>query len=74
MLNIAHQFFDGLMCLKELKMFLIYLLVICLILLLAFSISKEKGKNTRFARKDVNLIAKKSAKKDRHINQFICLK
>jgi hypothetical protein len=35
-------------------MLLVSLLVICLVLLLAFSMSREKGKNTKFARKDAN--------------------
>ena len=35
-------------------MLLVYLLVISLVLLLAFSMSTEKGKNTKFARKGPN--------------------
>lgn len=35
-------------------MLLVSLLVISLVLLFAFSMSREKGKNTKFARKDVN--------------------
>ncbi|GAC20192.1 hypothetical protein [Paraglaciecola arctica] len=40
-------------------MLLVYLLVISLVLLFAFSMSREKGKNTKFARKDANAIAQK---------------
>ncbi|WP_198556656.1 hypothetical protein [Paraglaciecola sp. MB-3u-78] len=38
-------------------MLLVSLLVISLVLLLAFSMSREKGKNTKFARKGANAIA-----------------
>jgi hypothetical protein len=40
-------------------MLLVYLLVISLVLLFAFSMSREKGKNTKFARKEANAIAQK---------------
>jgi hypothetical protein len=42
---------NGLIFLKELKMLLVCLLVVSLVLLLAFSMSREGGKNTKFARK-----------------------
>jgi hypothetical protein len=48
------------MFLKELKMLLVCLLVFSLVLLFAFSMSREKGKNTKFARKGVNAMAQKS--------------
>ena len=38
-------------------MLLVGLLVISLVLLLAFSMSKEEGKNTKFARKGANAMA-----------------
>jgi hypothetical protein len=38
-------------------MLLVCLLVIALVLLFAFSMSREKGKNTKFARKGANPIA-----------------
>ena len=40
-------------------MLLVYLLVSCLFLLFVFSMSQEKGKNTKFARKGANVIAQK---------------
>jgi hypothetical protein len=40
-------------------MLLVCLLVISLVLLFAFSMSREKGKNTKFARKGANAIAQK---------------
>ena len=40
-------------------MLLVSLLVISLVLLFGFSMSREKGKNTKFARKDANAIAQK---------------
>lgn len=40
-------------------MLLVSLLVISLVLLLIFSMSREKGKNTKFARKNANAIAPK---------------
>jgi hypothetical protein len=41
-------------------MLLVCLLVFSLVLLFAFSMSREKGKNTKFARKGVNAMAQKS--------------
>jgi len=38
-------------------MLLVCLLVISLVLLFAFSMSREKGKNTKFARKGANAMA-----------------
>ena len=40
-------------------MLLVCLLVISLVLLFAFSMSREKGKNTKFARKDANAMPQK---------------
>jgi hypothetical protein len=40
-------------------MLLVSLLVISLVLLFGFSMSREKGKNTKFARKGANAIAQK---------------
>lgn len=40
-------------------MLLVYLLVICLFLLFVFSMSREEGKNTKFARKGANAIDRK---------------
>ena len=40
-------------------MLLVYLLVISLFLLFVFSMSREEGKNTKFARKGANAIAPK---------------
>ena len=42
-------------------MLLVSLLVISLVLLLSFSMSKEKGKNTKYARKNANGKLKKQA-------------
>jgi hypothetical protein len=42
-------------------MLFVSLLVISLVLLFTFSISREKGKNTKFARKGANAIAQKQA-------------
>ena len=42
-------------------MLLVSLLVISLVLLFAFAMSGEKGKNTKFARKGANAIAPKQA-------------
>jgi hypothetical protein len=42
-------------------MLLVSILVISLVLLFAFSMSREKGKNTKFARKGANAIAQKQA-------------
>ena len=50
----------GLIFLKELKMLLLYFLVFSIVILLAFSLSKETGKNTKHARKGANAIANKS--------------
>jgi len=47
------------MFLKELKMLFVYLLFVSLVVLLGFSLSKEKGKNTKFARKGANAIVQK---------------
>jgi competence protein ComGC len=52
-------YFGGLIFFKELKMLLVCLLVISLVLLFAFSMSREKGKNTKFARKGANALAQK---------------
>ncbi|WP_299073495.1 hypothetical protein [uncultured Paraglaciecola sp.] len=41
-------------------MLFVCLLAISLILLFAFSMSKEKGKNTKFARKGANAIAQEN--------------
>ena len=38
-------------------MLLIYLLIVPLVLLFVFSLSREKGKNTKYARKGANAIA-----------------
>ena len=43
-------------------MLLVYLLVICLVSLLAFSLSRETGKNTVHARKGSNAIVQKQEK------------
>lgn len=40
-------------------MLLVYLLIISLVSLFAFSMSREKGKNTKFARKGANAISPK---------------
>jgi hypothetical protein len=40
-------------------MLLVCLLVFSLVLLFAYSMSREKGKNTKFARKGANAIAQK---------------
>ncbi len=40
-------------------MLLVSLLVISLVLLFAFSMSREKGKNTKFARKGANSMPRK---------------
>jgi len=40
-------------------MLLVSFLVISLVLLLAFSMSREKGKNTKFARKDADAMPQK---------------
>jgi hypothetical protein len=40
-------------------MLLVSLLVISLVFLFVFSMSREKGKNTKFARKGANAIAQK---------------
>lgn len=40
-------------------MLLIYLLVFFVVVLLVFSLSKETGKNTKYARKGANAIAEK---------------
>jgi hypothetical protein len=47
------------MFLKELKMLLLYFLVFSVVVLLAFSLSKETGKNTKYARRGANAIADK---------------
>lgn len=47
-------------------MLLVYLLVISLVVLLAFSLSRETGKNTKYARSGANAIAQK-----RETNQSI---
>lgn len=49
----------GLIFLKELKMLLVCLLFIFLVLLFAFSMSRESGKNTKFARKGASALALK---------------
>lgn len=40
-------------------MLFVYVLVISLVVLLGFSLSREKGKNTKFARKGVNSVGQK---------------
>jgi hypothetical protein len=40
-------------------MLLVSFLVISLVLLFVFSMSREKGKNTKFARKGANVLAQK---------------
>jgi hypothetical protein len=40
-------------------MFVVYLLVISLVVLLVFSLSRETGKNTKFARKGADATAAK---------------
>jgi hypothetical protein len=47
------------MFLKELKMLLIYFLVFSIVVLLAYSVSKETGKNTKHARKGADAMAQK---------------
>lgn len=41
-------------------MLFVYVLIILLVVLLGFSLSREKGKNTKFARKGENVIGQKS--------------
>ncbi|MFT5923132.1 MAG: hypothetical protein ACI9LE_000106 [Paraglaciecola sp.] len=43
------------------KMLLVSLLVVSLVLLLAFSMSREKGKNTKYARKNADASFPKKA-------------
>jgi hypothetical protein len=56
---VQSAYLGGLIFLKELRMLLVILLVISLVLLFVFSMSREKGKNTKFARKGANAMAQK---------------
>lgn len=47
------------MFLKELKMLLSYILIVSIVVLLAFALSKDTGKNTKYARKGANDIGQK---------------
>ena len=41
-------------------MLLVYLLILAIVLLLGFSLSRETGKNTKYARKNTNAIVNRT--------------